>query len=107
MLKTYTSDEVFQTLNTVAPYDWRKFWQDRLTSLSPHAPLNGIEAGGWRLVYSDKRNLPMDVASNDKKRYNERFSIGLLHDNDGASVDVVSHIRAYVSNLSSSMKHVQ
>jgi predicted metalloprotease with PDZ domain len=106
MLKTYTSDEVFQTLNTVAPYDWRKFWQDRLTSLSPHAPLNGIEAGGWRLVYSDKRNLPMDAAAKEKKRCNERFSIGLLLDNDGGIVDVVANSPADVAKLGPSMKIV-
>jgi len=105
-LKTYTSDEVFQTLNTVAPYDWRKFWQDRLTSHSPHAPLNGIETGGWRLVYSDKRNLPMDVAAKEKKRCNERFSIGLLLDNDGGIVDVVANSPADVAKLGPSMKIV-
>jgi predicted metalloprotease with PDZ domain len=106
MLKTYTADEVFQTLNTVAPYDWRTFWQDRLNSLSPHAPLNGIEAAGWRLVYSDKRNLPMDVAAKEKKRANERFSIGLLLDGDGAIVDVVANSPADVAKLAPSMKVV-
>src|SRR5258708_10241531 len=106
MAKPDTSDEVFQTLNTVASYDWRKFWQDRLTSLSPHAPLNGIEAGGWRLVYSDKRNLPMDVAAKEKKRCNERFSIGLLLDNDGAIVDFVANSPAAVAKLRPSMKVV-
>ena len=106
MLKTYTADEVFQTLNTVAPYDWRTFWQDRLSSLSPHAPLNGIETAGWRLVYSDKRNLPMDVAAKEKKRANERFSIGLLLDDDGAIVDVVANSPADVAKLAPSMKVV-
>ena len=106
MLKTYTADEVFQTLNTVAPYDWRTFWQDRLNSLSPHAPLNGIETAGWRLVYSDKRNLPMDVAAKEKKRANERFSIGLLLDGDGAIVDVVANSPADVAKLAPSMKVV-
>ena len=106
MLKTYTADEVFQTLNSVAPYDWRKFWQDRLTTLSPHAPLNGIETGGWRLVYSDKRNLPLDVAAKQKKRCNERFSIGLFLDNDGNIVDVVANSPADVAKLAPSMKIV-
>jgi predicted metalloprotease with PDZ domain len=106
MLKTYTADEVFQTLNSVAPYDWRTFWQDRLNSLSPHAPLNGIETAGWRLVYSDKRNLPMDVGAKEKKRANERFSIGLLLDGDGAIVDVVANSPADVAKLAPSMKVV-
>src|SRR5258708_26741968 len=106
MLKAYKSEEVFQALNTVAPYDWRKFWQERRTSLSAQAPLNGIEAGGWRLVYSDKRNLPIDVAAKEEKRCNERFSIGLLLDNDGRIVDVVANSPADVAKLAPSMKIV-
>ena len=106
MLKTYTSDEVFQTLNNVAPYDWRKFWQERLTTLSPHAPLNGIEAAGWRLVYSEKRNLPLDLTAKEKKRINERFSIGLILDSDGTIVDVVANSPADIAKLAPSMKIV-
>ena len=105
-LKTYTFDEVIQTLNSVAPYDWRKFWLTRLQSTSPHAPLNGIEAAGWKLVYSDKRNLPLDVGAKEKKRCNERFSIGLLLDEDGTIVDVVANSPADVAKLAPSMKIV-
>jgi predicted metalloprotease with PDZ domain len=106
MLKTYTFDEVIQTLNSVAPYDWRKFWLTRLNSTSPHAPLNGIEAGGWKLVYSDKQNLPLDVAAKEKKRCNERLSIGLLLDEDGTIVDVAANSPADVAKLAPSMKIV-
>jgi predicted metalloprotease with PDZ domain len=105
-LKTYTFDEVIQTLNSVAPYDWRKFWLTRLHSTSPHAPLNGIEAAGWKLVYSDKRNLPLDVGAKEKKRCNERYSIGLLLDEDGTIADVVANSPADVAKLAPSMKIV-
>jgi predicted metalloprotease with PDZ domain len=106
MVKTYTFDEVIQTLNSVAPYDWRKFWLTHLHSTSPHAPLNGIEAAGWKLVYSDKRNLPLDVGAKEKKRCNERFSIGLLLNEDGTIVDVVANSPADVAKLAPSMKIV-
>jgi predicted metalloprotease with PDZ domain len=106
MLKTYTFDDVMQTLNSVAPYDWRKFWLTRLSSTSPHAPLNGIEASGWKLVYSDKPNLPLDVAAKEKKRCNERLSIGLLLDEDGTIVDVAANSPADVAKLAPSMKIV-
>ena len=106
MVKTYTFDEVIQTLNSVAPYDWRTFWLTRLNSTSPHAPLNGIEAAGWKLVYSDKRNLPVDIGAKEKKRCNERFSIGLLLDEDGMIVDVVANSPADVAKLAPSMKIV-
>jgi len=38
-VKTYTFDDVVSTLNSVAPYDWRKFWTERLTNHEPGAPL--------------------------------------------------------------------
>ena len=106
MLKTYTFDDVIQTLNSVAPYDWQKFWLTRLNSTSPHAPLNGITAAGWKLVYSDKRNLPMDVAAREKKRCNELLSIGLLLDEDGTITDVAANSPADIAKLAPSMKVV-
>jgi predicted metalloprotease with PDZ domain len=51
MVKTYTFDDVVNALNQVAPYDWRKFWTERLTNHGPGAPLGGIEGSGWKIVY--------------------------------------------------------
>ena len=51
MLKTYTFDDVVNTLNQVAPYDWRGFWTERLTNHGPGAPLGGIEGSGWKVIY--------------------------------------------------------
>ena len=104
MVKTYTFDDVIQTLNSVVPYDWRKFWVDRLNSTSPQALLTGIEAAGWRLTYSEKRNLPRDVVAKFKKRSDERFSIGLLLDDDGTIVDVIANSPAGIAKLAPSMK---
>jgi predicted metalloprotease with PDZ domain len=58
-LKTYTFDDVVNALNQVAPYDWRKFWTDRLTNHGPGAPLTGIEDSGWKLVYDENRSEQM------------------------------------------------
>ena len=49
-VKTYTFDDVVNTLNQVAAYDWRGFWTERLTNHGPGAPLGGIEGSGWKLV---------------------------------------------------------
>ena len=53
MIKTYTFDDVVNTLNQVAAYDWRGFWTERLTNHGPGAPLGGIEGSGWKLVYDE------------------------------------------------------
>lgn len=78
MFKSYTFDDVVNALNQVAPYDWSKFLNDRLWSTAPHAPLGGVEASGWRLVYTDK---PSDIQMNRETQRNYvdvGYSLGLL-----------------------------
>jgi predicted metalloprotease with PDZ domain len=104
MVKTYTFDDVIETLNTVAPYDWRKFWTERLTSISAHAPMNGLQSAGWRLTYSDQRNLSLDTTSRERRRSDETYSLGLLLDEDGVIADVVGNSPADVAKLSPAMK---
>jgi predicted metalloprotease with PDZ domain len=52
-VRPYSMDELMAALNTVMPYDWHGFFAARLHALGPQAPLNGITAGGYRLVYGD------------------------------------------------------
>jgi predicted metalloprotease with PDZ domain len=54
-VKTYTDGDVYAALGEAAPYDWKGFFRARVYDVAPHAPLGGIEAGGWRLSYSDTR----------------------------------------------------
>jgi predicted metalloprotease with PDZ domain len=55
-LKTYTFDDVVETLNEVVPYDWRGFWTERLTNHGPGAPLGGIDGSGWKLAYDESQS---------------------------------------------------
>ena len=55
-VKTYTFDDVVNTLNQVQPYDWRGFLTDRVLKVAEHAPLGGITNSGWKLVYNDQPN---------------------------------------------------
>lgn len=48
----YTFEDVVAALNSVAPYDWAGFLRQRLESRQAHAPLGGIENGGYKLTYS-------------------------------------------------------
>ena len=52
-VKPYSFEDVINSLEHIAPHDWRGFFTKRLTSTDAHAPLAGIEASGWRLVYTD------------------------------------------------------
>jgi predicted metalloprotease with PDZ domain len=104
MVKTYTFEDVIETLNTVAPYDWQKFWTERLASISAHAPMNGLQSAGWRLTYSDQRNTALDSPPREHRRADETYSLGLLLEEDGVIVDVAGNSPADVAKLSPAMK---
>ncbi len=53
--RPYTFDDVVAALNAVAPHDWATFLRERLDASGPEAraPLDGLERGGYRLVYDE------------------------------------------------------
>ncbi len=55
LIVTYNRDELIADLNQVLPYDWATFMHDRIDSINPRADLSGIERGGYKLVFTDKR----------------------------------------------------
>ena len=52
--RTYTFQDVVDTLNKVQPYDWATFLRERLDYTGAELPEHGMERGGWKLVYTDK-----------------------------------------------------
>ncbi len=87
-VKPYGFDDVVRTLNSVQPYDWAKFWRDRLTSTAPHAPLGGIENGGYKLVYTSERPGLAQAAETARKFTSLAYSLGLSFKDTGEIVDV-------------------
>jgi predicted metalloprotease with PDZ domain len=86
--KTYTFEDIVNALDTVAKYDWVGFLHRYLDELNP--PLaGGIEATGWKLVYTDK---PNDYEKLVSKRYHgdigAAFGIGLQVGKGGEIGDV-------------------
>src|SRR6266403_4458797 len=55
-LVTYTFEDVVAGMNEVAPYDWRNFFEERLKSHRPGAPIKGIENSGWKLTFNETMN---------------------------------------------------
>jgi predicted metalloprotease with PDZ domain len=87
MVKPYTIDEVVAALNQVAPHDWKSFLLSRIEPVTPHAPLDGITSGGWRLVYSDGKNEY--IKTNDSDRIEALYSLGVrVRSRDGVVNDV-------------------
>lgn len=76
-LVSYTFDDVVGGMNEVAAYDWQSFFVERLKSHGPGAPLGGIEASGWKLVFSDVVNEHQRSEEAADFIVDVQFSLGL------------------------------
>ena len=105
-VKSYTFDDIVNTLNEVTPYDWRSFLNARVNAVAPHAPLGGITSGGWKLVYTDKPNTQVRIADHARKSVDLSYSLGMLLKEDGTVMDVNPNLVAFKSGLAPGMKIV-
>jgi predicted metalloprotease with PDZ domain len=102
----YTFDDVVRTLNDVAPYDWAALLRERVGATSTHAPLGGIERGGWKLVYTDKPNSFEKAIEKLAKSADFSYSLGFAVGRDGKLDDVEVSSPAYLAGLGPGMKLV-
>ncbi len=72
----YTRADVVRALNDVAPYDWAKFFADRVDAIAPHPPLAGITAAGWKVAYGDSATETQSVYEREEERIDWYTSIG-------------------------------
>jgi len=87
-MKPYEFHDVVTALNAVQPYDWAGFLNQRLRSTDAHAPLGGIEHGGWKLAYDGVRS-DLWKAYEDKHKWTDlSYSIGFQVKEDGTIADV-------------------
>src|SRR5580704_1113594 len=103
-LKTYTFDDVVNTLNQVVAYDWRGFWTERLTTHAARAPLGGIEGSGWKLVYDE---TPSDMLSSSAGAYHfvpAAGALGLSLRDDGGVSDTIEGEVAAKAGIGPGMK---
>ena len=102
-VKPYDADEVYRTLNTVAAYDWKTFFDKRLQSKSATIPLGGIEGGGYKFVYTDAPNMFTDPWTLDGS-LNAYGSLGIHVGADGTIDDAWQGAPAFTAGISSGMK---
>lgn len=93
LIVTYNRDELIADLNQVVKYDWATFIHDRIDNINPHADFDGIERGGYKLVYTDKLTKSLTtVASIGDRRgggINLWYSIGIRVTREGVITDVL------------------
>ena len=93
LIVPYNVEEIAKDLNEVVKYDWATFLHDRITSLSPHANLAGIEQGGYKLVYLDHPTTSERTSGRVPRNgaaapFNAWYSLGLRVAADGTVSDV-------------------
>ena len=106
MVKPYSFEDVVTTLNDVAPFDWRNFLETRLNSTDVHAPLGGIERGGWKLSYQATPNAYLRDWESIRQATELGYSIGLRLGSDGRIGDVIEGSPAAKAGIGPGMKVV-
>ena len=99
----YKFEDVVNTLNEVAPYDWASLLRELVGSTNNHAPLGGIEGDGWKLVYNDQPNIFTKAAEKEFKFADFSYSLGFSVAKDGKLEDVIVGSPAYQSGIGPGM----
>lgn len=105
----YTFEDLVTGLNEVQPYDWRKFFTERLEGHATGAPLGGLENSGWKLVYADNENESRAASEAAQHLTDAEFSLGLYVVDTGADksdeiVDVIPGSPAAKAGIAPGMK---
>jgi predicted metalloprotease with PDZ domain len=100
----YTFEDVVAGLNAVAPNDWAAFLRARLDTNQPHAPLDGIENGGYRLTYTSMPNVWSAMSQTQNDTVDFWFSLGLHVNGAGVVTDVLKNGPADKAGLGPGMK---
>jgi predicted metalloprotease with PDZ domain len=88
----YNREELVADLNQIMKYDWANFLHEHIDNINPHADLDGIERGGYKLVFTDKPNASeRTMAAAGARRTsgtNAWYSLGLRVSSEGVLTDV-------------------
>src|SRR6266699_3924385 len=106
-VKPYAFEDLIETLNSIALYDWKGFFETRLNRTgTDRAPLGGVEAGGYRLAYVEQPSEAQRATEQIRPSLSVAYSIGLRLDRDGSIVDVLPEFAAAKAGIGPGMKIV-
>lgn len=91
LIVTYNREELIHDLNEVVKYDWAGFFHDRVDAITPHADLDGITRGGWKLVYEDHPSNVEKISMTSRRNagaLDAWFSLGIRVSPTGDISDV-------------------
>lgn len=87
----YDFNEIAADLNQVVKYEWAEFLNDRVNGINPRVNMEGIEQGGYKLVYTEKPSeyLRARMAQRGGNSTDVWFSLGLSFDTEGSTISDV------------------
>lgn len=101
---TYNFSDIIEVLNDILPYDWASFLRSRIDNINPDPPLDGINFGGYKLVFNDVAGEYYKSAETQRKLTNLNYSIGLSVDKDGKVLNVMWDGPAFEAGLSAGVQ---
>lgn len=105
-VKTYNHQQLLEALNSVAPFDWKAFFHQRVSMPGGPAPLEGMQLAGWKLTYQDTASEFTRARETEDGTIDLSSSIGLILKEKGAVVDVIPGSPADRSGIGPGMKLV-
>lgn len=102
----YAYNHVVKALNEITPYDWKNFFEERIYKVTPHAPLGGIENGGWRLAYTNEVPSFLKIREGQRKFTDMTYSLGFAVGTEGDVGDVLPGSPADLAGINQGMKLV-
>jgi len=86
----YDFNEIASDLNQVVKNDWAGFLNDRVNGINPHVNVEGIEQGGYKLVYTEKPSEYQRARMAGRGGSADVwFSLGIALDSDGSTISDV------------------
>jgi predicted metalloprotease with PDZ domain len=83
----YDFNEIVADLNEVVKNDWATFLNDRINGINPHVNAEGIEQGGYKLVYTEKPSEYLKARMAQRGGATDTwYSLGVALDTDGVTI---------------------
>jgi predicted metalloprotease with PDZ domain len=96
---TYDLDDLVATLNKVQPYDWRAYLQRRVYDIAASPPLEGINDGGYKLIFTAEPTKWIKSGEKAGKNNDLTYSGGFVVGNDGKVSSVLWDGPAFNSGM--------
>lgn len=103
-VRPYDLDEIVKTLGAIAPNDWKAFFDERVYKVAPKVPLGGIENGGYRLGWTDKKPEYLGLLEKAFKSQTYNDTLGFTMNEDNVIRDAREGSPAAKAGLTAHMK---